>query len=356
MSIVGVDIGFGFTKATDGNENFLFKSVIGEAADIQYREQLMDTARRDPYLHLEIEDEQYFIGELAERQSNVRSYTLDQDQLVTKYAHTLALGALSQLVDSNDPIKLVTGLPISYYRRHRDQLTEILEGRHELTMVLPNGEREDKIVKVDRVRIVPQPFGSVFNLMLNQIGRISNQRFAKDKIGIIDIGFRTADYTISDKTRYSERGSRTTDSGISQAFKVIATALQEKSGVNVELYRLYDAVERSSIKIRGKSYDLTRIINHAFGQLATAVSSEVSRLWADDWDIDTIVVTGGGGAVLAPYLIPLLKGEVQAIDKKEDARMNNVLGYWKYGAHLWSGPETSAAHQEPAPDQTETSG
>ena len=36
-------------------------------------------------------------------------------------------------------------------------------------------------------------------------------------IGIIDIGFRTCDCTIADKTRYSERGSQTTESGIAKA-------------------------------------------------------------------------------------------------------------------------------------------
>ncbi len=41
MAVVGVDIGFGFTKACNGHDNLIFKSIFGEASDIQYREQLL---------------------------------------------------------------------------------------------------------------------------------------------------------------------------------------------------------------------------------------------------------------------------------------------------------------------------
>ena len=104
----------------------------------------------------------------------------------------------------------------------------------------------------------------------------------------------------------------------------------------MELYRLYDAVAKGSIKIRGKSIDLKPMVQEVFGQLATAIATEVDRLWVDDWDIDLMVITGGGGAVLAPYLEPLLNGEVMAVDQAADSRLNNVRGYWKYGKHLWA--------------------
>jgi plasmid segregation protein ParM len=190
-------------------------------------------------------------------------------------------------------------------------------------------------VYIEKVRVIPQPFGSMFNLMLNEIGKPASQRFISEKIGIIDVGFRTADYTISDKTKYSERGSQSTDSGISIAFTAIANALQERSGQALELYRLYDAVTRGTIKIKGKRFDITSLVKNAFGQLATRVATEANRLWSDDWDLDAIVVTGGGGSVLAPHLIPLLEGEVIPVPPDQDARLNNVMGYWKYGTHIW---------------------
>jgi len=336
VEILGIDIGFGFTKATNGRDSLVFKSVLGEATDIQFQEQVLADASSDDHLQAEIDGKAYFIGELAERQSNVRFFTLDQAQFIGQFARNLALTAAARLIGGYIPINLVTGLPIGYYRQHKDELARILHGEHKVVLVDAAGKRQEKVININKVRVIPQPFGSVFNMMLNDLGDLGDKRLVKEKIGIIDVGFRTSDYTISDKMRYSERGSRTTDSGIARAFNVIATKLREKSGVGVELYRLYDAVERGSIKIRGKEYDLKSLTEQVFGQLAAAVANEVDRLWADDWDMDAMVITGGGGAVLAKYLQPLLNGNVLPVDPNRDARLSNVQGYWKFGKHLWA--------------------
>ena len=44
MEILGIDIGFGFTKATNGKDFLVFKSVLGEATDIQFDEEGYDFA------------------------------------------------------------------------------------------------------------------------------------------------------------------------------------------------------------------------------------------------------------------------------------------------------------------------
>jgi len=342
MAVVGIDIGFGFTKATNGRENLIFKSIFGEASEIQYREQLLGQGSVEEHLHLEIDGNSYFIGELAERQSNVRSFTLDQDQFIANFARIMALSALSRMVETNDPTRVVSGLPISYYRRHREEVIQLLTGKHELSVIDPGGKRSSKIINISHVRVIPQPFGTLFGHMLNDLAEVTDKRFVQEKIGIIDVGFRTCDCTIADKTRYSERGSHTWDTGISKAFTSIAAQLQELTGVNVELYRLYDAVSAGQIKIRGKAIDLKPMTEEAFKKLASSIAGDVERLWVDDWDIDLMVITGGGGAVLSQYLKPLLNGEVMALADDTDVRLQNVRGYWKYGMNTW-GRELRAA-------------
>jgi len=341
MAIVGLDIGFGFTKGVNGRDSLVFKSIFGEASEIQYREQMLGAPAIEDHLHVSIDGEDYFVGELAERQSNVRSFTLDQNQFVSEFSKVMALAAIANLVERNEPVRVVTGLPVSYYRRHRDELTKIITGKHAVTLTDHQGKPQEVPVNITHVRVIPQPFGTLFNQMMNNMSEVTDKRLVQEKIGVIDVGFRTSDYTVADKTRYSERASRTTDSGISRAFALIAGKLKEKTGTSIEVYRLYDAVARGSIKIRGKSVDLKPLTENAFSKLAAAIASEVGRLWMDDWDIDLIIVTGGGGAVLAPYLQPLLQGEVLTLDPSTDARLNNVRGYWKYGTNVW-GKETRA--------------
>jgi len=86
-----------------------------------------------------------------------------------------------------------------------------------------------------------------------------------------------------------------------------------------------------------------------FSQLAASIASEVDQLWSDDWDIDNIVLTGGGGAALAKYLQPLINGQVIAVDPAKDPRLCNIKGYWKYGKHLWSRGVAAPQAAEPAP-------
>ena len=79
MEIIGIDIGFGFTKATNGKQDLLFKSVLGEATDIPFRDEMIASADDDGnHLQIEVDGKSYFVGELSERQSNVRFFTLDQ--------------------------------------------------------------------------------------------------------------------------------------------------------------------------------------------------------------------------------------------------------------------------------------
>ncbi|HEX5773032.1 MAG TPA: ParM/StbA family protein [Geomobilimonas sp.] len=336
MEIIAIDIGFGFTKATNGTRTIVFKSILGEATDIQFKGGILGETSPDENIQIEVDGHSYFVGEMAERQSNVRSFTLDQSQFFSAFAKQLALAAASRLVGTFMPIGLVTGLPIGYFKEYKDELAKMLKGDHKVVLTNGSGKREEKVIKINEVRVIPQPFGSLFNLMLNDVGELGEKRYVKEKVGIIDVGFKTADFTVSDKMRYSERGSRTTDTGISRAFGMIAGKLREKTSVNVELYRLYEAVERGSIKIRGKEFDLKGPTEQVYGQLATSIANEVDRLWTDDWDIETIVLTGGGGAALAKHLQPLLNGQVVVADSAKDARLCNVQGYWKFGKHIWA--------------------
>lgn len=192
MEIIGLDIGFGYTKATNGLHSVLFKSVIGEAADIQYREQLVGGTTPEDHLHLDIDSSEYFAGGLAERQSANRSFTLDHNKLMTDFAKRLGLAALTQLAEGKDTIRVVAGLPINQYRRQREGLAQTLQGRHEIGVIDAQGGRRDLVLNVQQVRVIPQPFGTLFNLTFGANGEVKERRFAEQKVGIIDVGFRTS--------------------------------------------------------------------------------------------------------------------------------------------------------------------
>jgi len=349
VEVVGLDIGFGFTKATNGKNSTIFKSVYGEAQEIRFSDTSLNPVSSEEHLQVEVDGKPWFVGPLAERQSVKRFFTLDQKEFVSGYSKILAMAALAPMVEQQDPVKLVVGLPIVHYKSHMKELAGILSGQHRVALTGPNGKREETVVRIAQVKVVPQPMGALLNLMLGNAGEIVNKRFATEKVGIIDIGFKTTDFTILDRTRYSERGSHSLESGMSTAFSIIADKLKEESGINVELYRLIDPVEQGFIKIRGKKFDLTKIRDGAFAKLAQAIANESNKLWADDWDLEAIVIAGGGGSMLAPVLKPLLQGSVMTPETDGDPRLANVYGFCKYGKHLWTrGPAKAEAKAAPA--------
>jgi plasmid segregation protein ParM len=338
MQILGIDIGFGFTKATDGKDTVIFKSLFGDADEIQF---WADFGENSPlnHIHVSVDGKSYFIGDLAEQQSSVLSFTLDQERLITDFVRILALTVAGMFLKNggtiNVPINVVSGLPIGYFKQNYERFNEILTGHHSITYHSYNGQKNTKEIYINKVRMLPQPLGTVLNLLMDENGKIVNHELANQKIGVVDIGFRTTDFTILDHLRYIDRGSRTIDTGISKGFNVIANKLREKCGVSVELYRLYRAAEMGSIKMRGHGFTFTKIRDQVYSQLAGTIASDIDRLWSDDWDIDSIVLTGGGCRELAEYLQPLINGSVTPVDPTTDPRLNNVQGYIKYGKYIW---------------------
>ncbi len=338
MPILGIDIGFGFTKATDGKSVTVLKSIYGEATDLHFWADF-DVDHSINSFHVTIDDKNYFVGEMAEQQASVRHFTLDQGRLITEYAKILGLTAAGIYAGSqyhhNTPLHLVSGLPVVYFKEYRQRFSELLKGRHEVTYHKPGGTSLKRIINIEKVKLVPQPLGSILNYIMNDQGKFITSDLTKQKVGVVDIGFRTTDFTILDRLRYVDRGGRTTDAGISKAFGIIANKLRERSGANIELYRLYDAIDSGTIKIRGKEFSFHKIRDQVFSQLASTIANDLDSLWIDDWDMDTIILSGGGSRDMAKYLKPLISGNVFPVGRETDPRLNNVKGYIKYGRHLW---------------------
>ena len=361
MEVLGIDIGFGFTKATNGKDTLIFKSLFGDATDLQFWMDFGEGSLTD-FFHVTIDGKSYFIGDLAEQQSTVLNFTLDQEKLISEFVKILSLTVAGVFLkkDSaiNVPINVVSGLPISYFKHNHQRFNEILTGHHKVTYHQHDGGKVVKEIYINKIRMLPQPLGSVLNLLMDDKGKIVNVDMARQKVGVVDIGFRTTDFSIMDRLRYVDRGSRTMDTGIAKAFSVIANRLREKCGVGVELYRLYRAAEVGTIKMKGHGLNFSKIRDQVYSQLAGTIANDIDRLWAEDWDMDTIVLTGGGCMELANYLQPLIAGNVRPILNNVDARLNNVQGYLKYGRYIWgeSIPEPPPPPPELEPLEEERAG
>ena len=342
MEIIGIDVGFGFTKAYNGQNQVIMKSIIGDAADIQFHSSIGDNSAASN-LHITLNDKSYFLGDYAELQSNIRDYTLDQDKLISDFVKILAVAAAGICCDGREPLHVVSGLPVGFLRRDTKKFKDVLIGDHEITFH-NRGEKDiTKTISIAQVHIIPQPIGSVFNLIFNDAGKIVNKELSMQKLGVMDIGFKTTDFSIFDHLQYIERGSSTLDVGISKCFTVISNKLKQESNINLELYRMFKFIDSGSIKIKGREYNITNLKKRVYSHFSSAITSDLNRLWADDWDLDSILLSGGGSLELAECLLPNIEGEVIPISKSIDARLNNVYGYLKFGKYKWGYKGAKAA-------------
>lgn len=335
MEILGIDVGFGFTKATNGRKSLCFKSVLGETTDIQFSTGL---GKRDitENLHVSLDGKEYFIGDFAIAQSSVRQFTLDQERLLENFVPVLALTAAGLFAEEGITLNVVSGLPVVFLKQDYEKMIKAMSGKHEMVYHFPDGSRQKREVSIHAVQIMPQPLGSIFGLLMDENGRLGNRDLPEKKIGVVDIGFRTTDFLMFDRMAYVERSSSTVDMGMARSFMAIAEKLKRESGVQVELYRLYDAVEKGWIQIRGKEYHIANLRDRIFERAAEELVGEITRLWADEWDMQGVILTGGGSQALAKYLIPKIDVPVLGADgKTADARFYNVEGYLRFGRSRW---------------------
>ena len=349
MEIVGIDVGFGYTKAYNGKNSIIFKSLIGDATDIQFRS-FLGEENTSANLHITLNDKSYFLGSYAEQQSNIAEFTLDQEKLIENFVKILAVTAAGICSDSTGPINVVTGLPVGYLKRDSRRLKEMIQGIHEITYHNANGKDETKRVHIDKIHVIPQPIGSIFNLIFDEYGKIKDKTLATQKLGVVDIGFKTTDFSIFDHLQYIERGSSTMDTGISKCFGVFANKLRQESNINIELYRIFKFVKTGMIKIKGKEFNISNLKKRVYTHAAAAIASDLNRLWENDWDIDSIILSGGGSVELSEYLAPNIEGNVIPIPKDIDARFNNVQGYCKFGKYKWGNTKATPAQKVDAPD------
>ncbi len=326
--LVGLDVGYGFVKATDGDSGYSFPSVVGEGHTRQTYSLRNGQTPMINDLKIEMDQKLYFVGKAAIRHSKFvyrdLSYTrnIGDDYEILFYS---ALGLFSS--SRTNEFKIVTGLPVE-----RMHLAKDLENRvkGEKTVKLPRGrEIEDtKVFYVSDIEIVPQPLGSYWSQLLSLEGEdVAN---SPELTGIIDIGFRTTDLAAIENGEYMPEKSKSLPVGLSKAYKEISTSLSTEYGLEKENYTLDSAVINGKINISGQTLDITNIVTNAFEKLATNILVEINSLWKCS-DFDSLILTGGGGQAISSYMLPQLpQGRLAT-----DPITANCRGYLAWGSRLW---------------------
>jgi plasmid segregation protein ParM len=332
---IGIDLGFGFVKTTDGHQDYIFPSVVGAGLDLTYRSEL--TTYVDPIQNLivTIDGKKHFVGDLAIRQSEIVSRSLSENHAQEKNTKVLLLTALALYVQNeSEEFNIITGLPPSYYLANKEILVSLIKGTHRITINLDGSDCEKTII-VNNVKIIPQPMGTLFYKLFDAKGVIADKELSRSKAGIIDVGFRTTDFSVVDKLEYIDKLSYSTPTGMANAYALIAEYLRNQFRIYKENYELEEIVQKGRIKVAGKVHSLEQIKKDVFEQVSAKILTEMNSIW-DIREMDLILLSGGGGKMLADFLLP----ELKTANLIEESQMANVNGYLKLGHKIFGYAES----------------
>lgn len=330
IRIVGLEAGRGFTKAYDGDTHHLFPSVVS-AADGSSDTPASASLGNEVGMGAEIDDESYRLGDSTQAHPPAP----DRAAYFARFVRPLLLAAAAATTDRECPLGIVTGLPVADYAQHHERLADQIRGYHKVHLKPVGTPPVIHNLHIRKLMVFPAPMGTFARLAMGADGRIIHREYADAKIGIVDVGHQTTDAMIVDRLRYCNRGAGTLAVGAARCLDAIARRLRQKSGVDVDPATLFQGLKLGYVKIEDQEYRLNRLKGTVFGQAAADIAERVNYLWRDDWDLDHIVISGGGGHLLAGALGDRFAGEVHLLENPIDARMNNTMGYYLLGVNAW---------------------
>ena len=133
--ILGLDIGFGFTKCIDGDQAVIFQSHMRRhIADPDEPGALPEGA-----FHIGLDDGDYIVGDDTRSPSLLEYFARQPDRLIKDYGRNLVLTATTPFSDQENPLHMVVGLPVTYFQQWESVLVDRLTGYHKIGVYQPGG-------------------------------------------------------------------------------------------------------------------------------------------------------------------------------------------------------------------------
>jgi len=306
MDIIGLDIGYGYTKLVTRNRRIVFPSVLGQYEALGHQGIL----RRAPD-PLVVDGNKWYVGKPALLHSRDARRILARDRTPQHYKIFLRW-ALRELGFSGEVV-IYTGLPVSWYKDADAAVLHDLEGVHST-----NGT----FVNVTDVKVMPQPFGAYLSQILNDDGIAVHNH---EQAGIIDIGYYTSDLLYIVDNEVSAGRSTGIDIGMSSAVDEICQRIEDQHNLSIDKHREIEEILRTwRVQTSDGSIDVSTIVDSALNRLGALINDQMAEIWPRSYRRRaTVMLAGGGGLALQDYVhYDLLVN---------DSQFANAIGFYRMG-------------------------
>ena len=271
--LVGLDIGYGFTKAiTPDGDSIVFPSVSGHAREIKFRAD--EIGVKYPGDMLTDEDGSWFIGDLAMSQLRtgeiirLRGRTSNEQTMGNVFRVRMVKAALGKLFPGKRNgeaihISIATGLPVDFMRDAGD-LKSALIGTHRVQT-----DSTDFVAHITDVMVMPQPYGTIYSRMLKANGDI-DECYSFQQTGVIDVGTYTVDLTLDNDGEYIDVRSGSAESGVYLVQEAIAGAYERDYRAKPNIAIVDNIIKTGCFRVNGNPVDYRHEVKEATAPLRDA--------------------------------------------------------------------------------------
>lgn len=326
---IGLDVGYYETKLvalSDKKIERSFPSIVGTPDMAKF------AAMPERNFTISVNGTTKLIGKEAIEQSRWAVRREDRSWIESEQWKMLFLAALSEITTKKtEKAILVTGLPVSFFRVDREKVKSIVLGEH----TFRRGEREEQTIEIVDVRVMPQPFGSLFNETLDGNGKIANSEMLQP-VGVVDIGSKTVNFLLSRDLRDISPKTVSIDKGGWD----VARALQERmleddrfSDIDYSDHEWIDAVINKYFWYGNTKIDITDVLAEITKEFANEVIAASTQMWGNGRGVRQILITGGGALLIGEWLI----GHFPHARILRESVLSNARGYFKFAQKIAGG-------------------
>ena len=314
---LGIDVGYGYTKVVAAQYSIIFPSIVGPAKELSFSlKEGMDSIGEN----VEYDGEQYFVGEKA-RHSDV-TYTLrTRSWIESKMYGALLTSAITRALNYScamsdpDEVIVVSGLPVDYMRdktKAEDSVRKTCDGIG---------------LRISGINIIPQPFGSFFDMFYDHNGEIAGSAPLFKRLGIVDIGYHTTDYILIEDAKHNiEKASGSVPSGAYEIYDIVARELKnifDRDAVTAE--EAEHCIKTKYFKVSGQNKDVSALVDRVLSQVGQKITGIIKSKWSIVGEVDLVLLTGGGGALIQQHISSIAHTHFLITDPQ----MANARGYYK---------------------------
>lgn len=309
--VLGVDIGYGYTKCFFGRNNSEIGSHIFRTAVSRFIPRATFAESIPSY---NVNGEEFIVGDDAIREGKLLNTR--RKEFVGSNAY-YAILSHAMHVTVNAPLNvLVLGLPPGQYTK--EYVEELTESMRKVKAFDPDGN----LLNIPPiVKFIPQGAGIFFSHVINE-----NPSDYSRKVVVLDIGYYTVDMLFFDKGKYVEGVARSFPFGVFEIYESIKKAFTQEHKIYLKNDESVDTLIKTGfVDVAGVQYkfDCSKAYEFYSAQINSALEEYVEGLPSE---VDVILAGGGG----VRFLNNICRYKITSVVNPQIA---NAVGYFEYGKH-----------------------